>query len=353
MAQKSTDTLTRAAELLRSGYQADARGLLVDFLKENPNSAKGWWLMSFAVDDLEQQISCVNRILLLQPDHRKAQARLAALKGEFPQTETGVSGEAASIPKKKKLPLSLPAIGLLIVFGCLGILALGYFGYKIFFPAPVVITSQPETAQNPVTIATQTTKPELPATLTHTPAAQPSATQTVSRGPTATPLISSTPTVDPNVTRTPILDSQIGLGSGQYPPDFSLINAVTNAEVNLRAYVGQPVIIVFLGTMSPECEPEMPGLQAVFEKYQDQGLVVLGVGVGASQSALRTYSGRFGGLTFPLMSDWEHDVADLYQIETVPTTFFIRRNGKIWQVSREILTEEELDTAITSVLKVP
>ena len=353
MAQTSTDTLTRAAELLRSGYQADARALLVDFLKENPNSAKGWWLMSFAVDDLEQQISCVNRILLLQPDHRKARARLAALKGEVPQASAGVSGEGASTPNKKKLSLSFPAIGLLVAFGCLGLLVLGYFGYKIFFPAPVVITSQPEAAQNPVAIATQPATLDSPAIWTHTPTTQPSVTSTVSRGPTATPLLSSTPTIDPNITRTPISDNQIGLGSGQYPPDFSLINAVSNAEVNLRAYVGQPVIIVFLGTMSPECEPEMPGLQAVFEKYQDQRLVVLGVGVGASQSALRTYSGRFGGLTFPLMSDWEHDVAGLYQIETVPTTFFIRRNGKIWQVSREILTEEELDTVIASVLKVP
>ena len=80
--------------------------------------------------------------------------------------------------------------------------------------------------------------------------------------------------------------------------------------------------------------------------------MVLGVGVGSSQSALRNYTGRFGGLTFPLLSDWEHTIARTYEVDTLPTNFFIRKNGKIWQVSSEALTEVELDTVINSLLKV-
>jgi peroxiredoxin len=97
----------------------------------------------------------------------------------------------------------------------------------------------------------------------------------------------------------------------------------------------------------------MPGLQAVYEKYQDQRLVVLGVGVGSSQSALRNYTGRFGGLSFPLLSDWEHEIAKTYDIESLPTTIFVRKNGKIWQVSYGAMTETEIDAVIASILKVP
>jgi peroxiredoxin len=140
---------------------------------------------------------------------------------------------------------------------------------------------------------------------------------------------------------------------GEYPPDFTLINAITNEEVNLYDYFGQPIVIVFLNTLAKECEPEMPGLQAVYEKYQDQGLVVLGVGVGSSQSALRNYTGRFGGLTFPLLSDWEHTIAKSYDVSSVPINFFIRKNGKIWQVSYGAMKEETLDAVVGSILRMP
>lgn len=344
MAQPTPDPLSRAAELLRSGYQEDARALLVGFLKDNPNSAKAWWLMSYAASDADQQISCLNRVLMLSPNHSKAQARLAALTGESDEIST-------TNFSPKKTSLSLPAIALLVIFGCIGFLAVGYFGYRIFF--------SPSTAQPTQTLVAQNSDPglittsELSPTWTSTPLPQPTSTPTVPPAATMTPLISSTPTLDPNTTRTPIPENQVGIGSGQYPPDFTLINAVTNAEVNLRDYVGHPLIIVFLNTMSPEAGLEMPELQSVYEKYQDQGLVVLGIGIGASQPALRTYTGRFGGLTFPLLSDWEHDIAGMYEVDTVPTNFFIRKNGRIWQVSVGILKADELDATIASILKVP
>ncbi|HBX68670.1 MAG TPA: hypothetical protein DEH25_04625 [Chloroflexi bacterium] len=169
----------------------------------------------------------------------------------------------------------------------------------------------------------------------------------------ATPLVSNTPTPDPNLTPTLIPEDQIGLEIGQYPLDFTLINAINNREVNLRDFVGQPVILVFLNTQDSASEQEMPGLQAAYAQYQDQGLVVLGVGVGSSQSALRNFSGRFGGLTFTLMSDWEHEIAKQYGVNVLPTNIFIRKNGKIWQVSAGVLNEAELAGIASSLLKVP
>jgi len=342
------DPLSRAAQLLRSGYREDARELLVGFLKDNPNSAKAWWLMSYAVNNPDQQVSCLNRVLMLSPNHSGAQSRLAALTGESGETSTDTIRTTSG---RKTASLSRPAMALLVAFGCIGFLIVGYFGYQIFFSPSNLLPTQASVAQNPGSGLISTLEPSF--TWTSTPTLQPTSTLTVPPKATVTPLISNTPTSDPNTTRTPIPENLIGIGSGQYPPDFTLINAVTNADVSLRDYIGQPVIIVFLNTMSPESGLEMPELQSVYEKYQDQGLVVLGIGVGASQSALRTYTGRFGGLTFPLLSDWEHEIASTYEIDTVPTNFFIRKNGRIWQVSVGMLKADELDATIASILKVP
>ncbi len=340
--QPPPDTLEQVEELLRSGYKEDAHSLLMGFLVDNPNSAKGWWLMSFAVSDPDQQFECLERVLELHPNHRKALARMAVLVGE-PQP--------MGIALKEKLPpLSGSIVALILVFGCVGLLVVGYLGYQIFTPAQMTLPTQAEIVQ--ALLSTPTLAPN--SAFSHgTPTALPVVEQTPSPTLTYTPLVSITPTTNPNATRTPIPENLIGNNVGQFPPNFTLINAVTNEEINLREYTGKPIVLVFLNTLATECEPEMPGLQAVYEKYQDHDLVVLGIGVGSSQSALRNYTGRFGGLTFPLLSDWEHSIERVYEVDTLPTNFFIRKNGKIWQVSSEALTEVELDTVINSLLKVP
>ncbi len=344
------DPLSRAAALLRSGYKDDGRTLLVDFLKNNPNSAKGWWLMSYAVDDPDQKISCLNRVLLLAPNHHKAKARLAELTRETGNIALNQPvGKTAS--KKQNTSLSLPAILVLIVFGCFGFLAVGYLGYQIFFLSPVVQPTQAIVAQNP-NANLMGTKSSLPSTWTPTPTFPPTVTSTDLPKATATPLVSITPTPDPNATQTPIPENKIGTSVGQFPPDFTLVNSLTGEEVSLRDYVGQPVLILFLTTWCPSCEREMPGVQEMYEKYHEQGFVVIGVGLGASRAALRNYAGRFG-TNFPLLSDWERDVAEVYGVNYIPTNYFIRKSGKIWQSSVGMMDADELDTAISSILKVP
>jgi peroxiredoxin len=342
MTQNPSDPLDRAEELLRSGYKADARELLSSYLREQPDSAKGWWLMSFAVGDLDQQYECLERVLELHPGHRKAQKRLNALRGEILPAK-------GPLEKLQQSSRSLPMIALIVVLGCLGLVVVGFVGYRLFF-----FDQEPSPTQDVIAgIAVPSSTVAEQQLITDAPGVAPTITQTPIPAVTQTPLISPTPTIDPNATPTPVPENKIGSGVGEYPPDFTLINAITNEEVNLYNYFGQPILIVFLNTLAKECDPEMPGLQAVFEKYQDQGLVVLGVGVGSSQSALRNYTGRFGGLTFPLLSDWEHTIANSYDVSDVPTNFFIRKNGKIWQVSYGAMKEETLDAVVGSILRMP
>jgi len=344
------DTLSQAAELLRAGYKDEARKLLASFLKENPNSAQAWWLISYAVDDLEHKVSSLKRVLLLVPDHHKAKARLAKLTGETSNvpTEKPIRKPA---PKKKNTTISLPALGLLIVFGCLGFLAIGYFGYQIFFSSASAQPTLVVIAQNSTEVVTAP-KSKLPPTWTPTPTLSPTVTPTAPPDATSTPLISSTPTPDPNATPTPIPENKIGTSVGQYPPDFALVDAITGEEVSLSDFGGKPVLILFFTTWCPSCEKEMPGVQAMYEKYYDQGFVVIGVGLGASRSALRTYAGRFG-MNFLVLSDWEHQIARDYGVQYIPTNFFIRKNGKIWKSSVGMMTQQELDDSISSILKVP
>jgi peroxiredoxin len=348
------EPLSQAADLLRSGDKDQARQLLSSFLRENPNSARAWWLMSYAVDDPAQKIDSLKRVLVLVPNHRKAEFRLAELTGEtrhVPIVKSVRKPAHKSTPRRKKTSVPLPAIIILAVFGCLGFLAVGYFGYQIFFSSPGAQPTLAVIAEVP-TQAVTAPMSKLPPTWTPTPTLSPTVTPTPPPDATSTPLFSNTPTPDPNATSTPIPDNKIGTSVGQYPPDFALVDAITGEEVSLSDFSGKPVLILFFTTWCSSCSIEMPDVQAMYEKYYDQGFVVIGVGIGASRSALRNYAGRYD-INFLILSDWEHQIARDYGVQYIPTNFFIRKNGKIWKNSVGMMSEDELDNSISSILKVP
>jgi peroxiredoxin len=345
---QSSEVLSQAADLLRASKTKEARTLLSGYLKKNPHSEAAWWLMSFAVTDRDQKISCLKRVLRLNPNHIKAQKKLDQLTGAAKPQKAPVANASVRQPSSKGLPIK--AIAILGGFGLMMVILIAIFAYQ-FFASPADIPEVAVLPQSVEEISTPTLNAILPPTWTHTPTSPPQATRTPLPR-TEIPLATETPTPDPNATNTPIPERKIGTSVGQYPPDFTLVNSITGEEISLSDYAGQPVLVLFFTTWCPSCEKEMPGVQEVFEKYADQGFVVLGVGLGASGTALRTYAGRFG-TNFPMLSDWDQDVGDDYKVRYIPTNFFIRKNGKIWQSSVGMMSAEELDIAISDILKVP
>ena len=77
----------------------------------------------------------------------------------------------------------------------------------------------------------------------------------------------------------------------------------------------------------------MPALQRVFADYQNQGLVVLAVN-STSQDSLADIApfAQEYGLTFPILLDLDGAVARLYLLRSLPTTYFIDREGIIQEV---------------------
>ncbi len=83
----------------------------------------------------------------------------------------------------------------------------------------------------------------------------------------------------------------------------------------------------------PPCKAEMPALQRVYEDYQEQGLEILAVNA-TNQDRLADAAAFAGqlGLTFPILFDEDGEVSLLYQLRSLPTTYFIDRQGIIQDV---------------------
>jgi len=115
-------------------------------------------------------------------------------------------------------------------------------------------------------------------------------------------------------------------------PDITL-QAGDGASISLADLAGRPVLINLWTSWCPPCKAEMPALQRVYEDYQEQGLEILAVNA-TNQDRLADAAAFAGqlGLTFPILFDEDGEVSLLYQLRSLPTTYFIDRQGIIQDV---------------------
>ncbi len=77
----------------------------------------------------------------------------------------------------------------------------------------------------------------------------------------------------------------------------------------------------------------MPTIQQYYEQYRSQGLVVLGVNATNQDYPLNIVPFvQDYGLTFPILLDETGDVARKYDLRSLPSTFFINRDGSIAEI---------------------
>lgn len=119
---------------------------------------------------------------------------------------------------------------------------------------------------------------------------------------------------------------------GFLAPDFELQDGQGNA-VRLSDLRGQPVLVNFWASWCPPCQAEMPAMQAVHERYAEEGFVILAVNVTAQDSeaaAMDFIASR--GLTFQVLFDRNGEASRLYETRALPTSFFIDSQGIIQEV---------------------
>ena len=106
-------------------------------------------------------------------------------------------------------------------------------------------------------------------------------------------------------------------------------------------FKGKPLIVDIFGTWCPNCHDEAPVLEKLYQKYRDQGLVIVGLGyeyVDDTERNLRQfaiYREKFG-ITFPLLLAGTTDpgqiaktLPQLVGFGAYPTSIFIDRNGHV------------------------
>lgn len=110
-------------------------------------------------------------------------------------------------------------------------------------------------------------------------------------------------------------------------PDFKLRD-LKGADWTLSAYRGNVVLVNFWATWCPPCREETPGLVRLAHRYRAQGVTIAGISMDeGGASPVRKFLRDFG-VDYPIMMpDSSFLLAN--EIESLPTTFLIDRQGRI------------------------
>ena len=135
---------------------------------------------------------------------------------------------------------------------------------------------------------------------------------------------------------------------GHKAPDFTL-NTLAGDEIQLSNLRGRPVVVNFWATWCPPCRAEIPFFQEANRKYNGQA-VILGVDDGEPRETVARFAGELG-MTYPIPLDEEGVVSRQYRANSLPTTYFIDRNGVIQHLHIGIINQAVLESQIEQLLK--
>lgn len=138
------------------------------------------------------------------------------------------------------------------------------------------------------------------------------------------------------------------LDIGSRAPDYQA-RSLGGDTVSLSSFAGDVVVLNVWATWCRPCVIEMPALQRLHEELGDQGLRVVAVSVDAPQGVVGPFGEPGGdviefvenlGLTFTVLHDPSGGIESRYQVNGLPTTYVIDREGRI---QRKVLGAREWD----------
>jgi peroxiredoxin len=99
------------------------------------------------------------------------------------------------------------------------------------------------------------------------------------------------------------------------------------------------VLVNFWATWCPPCRKEMPDLEALYNRFKGDGLVVLAISDEDAAKVRPFIAER--QVTYPILLDPGRKVSDLFQVEGIPKTFVYDREGKLVAQSIDMRTRKQ------------
>jgi peroxiredoxin len=122
------------------------------------------------------------------------------------------------------------------------------------------------------------------------------------------------------------------LAVGATAPDFT-VDTPGGGKLKLSDLKGKTVVLDFWATWCGPCRVELPHLARLHDKYRGSGFLLLGVNIDEDSNAAKALASKMG-LTFPVLLDSKKEVVGSYDLNAMPATVLIDRDGRVRHLHR-------------------
>jgi cytochrome c biogenesis protein CcmG/thiol:disulfide interchange protein DsbE len=164
----------------------------------------------------------------------------------------------------------------------------------------------------------------------------------------------ATPSPSPSPTATDAASP----AASRSPSPFPLVGQVApplvapgldGSSIDLAAYRGRPVWLVFGGTYCPPCRDEYPLMNGFAVRYEEAGLVVLAVHVKEGADVVEPFVEELG-VTFPVALDEDGSRAATWDAVALPVHYWIDAEGVVQDAALGGLGPDQMAASLGTIL---
>jgi thiol-disulfide isomerase/thioredoxin len=148
--------------------------------------------------------------------------------------------------------------------------------------------------------------------------------------------------------------------NGKAAPNFTLQD-LSGKKISLSSYKGRPLVVDFWATWCGPCQIEIPWFEKLHDQYASQGLEILGVSADDldKDDAAKLFTEKRDisdfvtkmHMNYPVLID-ATSVEDAWGgLDSLPTTFFIDRNGKVVASTVGLAPRSEIEANIRKAIQ--
>ncbi len=141
-----------------------------------------------------------------------------------------------------------------------------------------------------------------------------------------------------------VVTKMLATTAGQTAPEILLPTPEGN-QIALSSFRGKVVLVDFWASWCGPCRKEMPNVVKAYAKFKDKGFEIFGVSLDQDRDRWVEAIAK-DGMTWPQVSDlkyWESAPARLYNVQSIPYTVLLDKEGKIlYKNLRGAALEEKL-----------
>ncbi len=131
--------------------------------------------------------------------------------------------------------------------------------------------------------------------------------------------------------------------------DFNLPD-LTGRILSLDDFAGKVLVINFWATWCPPCEEEMPELNQLHKRYQNEGLVVVGIALDKDSLNLVEPFVRKKGIEYRILRGNERVLRGIKGFTGLPTTLILDKKGEIKKKYDGSFDKDDLEKSLRELL---